>query len=579
MIRLGVVALATLALGLAPPAEAHQRGCATGSPAFRGSFLQPDLGDSWTPAQWRRELRLMRASCQDTLVLQWTADSLEKTAVFPPSLAGYRQSSAHDVVDEALSTADREGIQVWLGLGVNNDWWSKSTYDRAWFQDQVAEAQRIEDDLWRHYRRHRSLRGFYLPFEAWNADEPDAATRATLSTNLGDGLRELAVHAHRTTGLPVMTAPFFNTTFTDGLAHWTDMWRTVLARAPIDVLAPQDGVGAGHAQTGELATWFGATRDVIEQTRPATRLWVDTETYTIADSRPMGINKVLDDMVAVRDAVSGYLSFSFNHYISPQQVNPLYFRTYERWVRAGRRDTAAPAVPGGLSGTGAQAQAVLQWSPAAGDPVGYRVYRDGQFAGAVYDGVTTFSDGCLEGGRTYRYQLASYDAAGNESARSADLAITTSEAPHFGVDLALHQPYTASSEADASYPDSGGTELTDGLGGSLDFFDAAWQGRLTSDPYHFDVDLGTAQPVHEISSRWLQVQSAAIMVPQKVTYSVSSDGETFTAVGDSGSCPTTPDDQVKSYTVTGLQDVNARYVRVAVSPGDAWNFIDEVEVR
>jgi hypothetical protein len=69
------------------------------------------------------------------------------------------------------------------------------------------------------------------------------------------------------------------------------------------------------------------------------------------------------------------------------------------------------------------------------------------------------------------------------------------------------------------------------------------------------------------------------MVPQKVTYSVSSDGETFTTVGDSGSCPTTPADQVKAYTVTGLQDVSARYVRVAVSPGDAWNFTDEVGVR
>ena len=67
-------------------------------PALRGSFLQPALGDAWTLKEWRDEFHYMRDAGLDQMVLQWTADSKEKTTIYPSGVPGYGQNTEHDVV-------------------------------------------------------------------------------------------------------------------------------------------------------------------------------------------------------------------------------------------------------------------------------------------------------------------------------------------------------------------------------------------------------------------------------------------------------------------------------------------------
>src|ERR1039458_10107053 len=62
-------------------------------PSIRGSFLQPALGDAWTLKQWRDEFHYMRDARLDQMVIQWTADSKEKTTIYPSGVAGYTQST------------------------------------------------------------------------------------------------------------------------------------------------------------------------------------------------------------------------------------------------------------------------------------------------------------------------------------------------------------------------------------------------------------------------------------------------------------------------------------------------------
>lgn len=89
-------------------------------------------------------------------------------------------------------------------------------------------------------------------------------------------------------------------------------------------------------------------------------------------------------------------------------------------------DTSAPSVPGNLTGSAASSTRVeLGWS-ASQDNVavtGYRIYRDGSPAGT--SSTTSFADTTVAAGSTHSYAVTAYDAAGNESARSSTVSVTT----------------------------------------------------------------------------------------------------------------------------------------------------------
>ncbi len=92
-------------------------------------------------------------------------------------------------------------------------------------------------------------------------------------------------------------------------------------------------------------------------------------------------------------------------------------------------DTQPPTVPTGLKATTVTGTSVtLLWN-AASDNVGvagYRVYRDGTQFADVPD--LTATDTGLTPQTTYQYAVAAYDANGNVSARSAQVAVTTTGA-------------------------------------------------------------------------------------------------------------------------------------------------------
>ena len=78
------------------------------------------------------------------------------------------------------------------------------------------------------------------------------------------------------------------------------------------------------------------------------QFWADTETF-ISDNEPQPIHSIVNDMRAVQPYVSSYLSFSFNHYMSPQQVNPLYYETYLDYLATGKVEPVRPTTPTDLN--------------------------------------------------------------------------------------------------------------------------------------------------------------------------------------------------------------------------------------
>jgi chitodextrinase len=89
-------------------------------------------------------------------------------------------------------------------------------------------------------------------------------------------------------------------------------------------------------------------------------------------------------------------------------------------------DTTAPSVPTGLSASAAGATLVnLAWAQSTDDVgvAGYRIYRDAVQIGS--SATTSFADTTVLPVSTYSYSVSAFDAAGNESGRSATSTATT----------------------------------------------------------------------------------------------------------------------------------------------------------
>lgn len=542
-------------------------------PFLRGSFLQPALGDAWTLGEWRSEFHYMSKAGLDQMVLQWTADSKEMTTIYPSRLAGY------DVVKRALESADLSGGQVYLGLQTNDDWWTNYIFDQVWLDNEAKVATALADDLWHRYGSHKSLAGWYLGFEVDNVESTPADWG-----NLVAFYQTVGNHLHKLTpGKAIVIAPFFDTQADLSSSQWQAMWEYVLKRSPIDVLALQDGIGAGNATKTQLPEWFSAVRKAISNSRPQMQFWADTETF-IPGYEPMAIRSIVDDMRAEQPYVSSYVSFSFNHYMSPQQVNPLYYETYLSYLGTGKVESVRPTTPTDLTSVALDSHTVrLNWV-ASTDNVGiagYSVLRDGRHAASQRDGTATFADEQLVAGTTYTYRVKAFDAAGNQSGPSNTTTVTTPPPHLYPTNIALGRPYTSIMPADSSYPDTDGVELTDGMIGPIDFTDPAWQGRATAKTYSFTIDLGSEQVIKEIRSDWLQDEGSGIFLPHVVNAAVSTDNVNFTTVGTARK-PLLGDETLSFwYTLTDLSNVNGRYVRIQVSPGPnaEWTFLDEIEVR
>jgi chitodextrinase len=93
-------------------------------------------------------------------------------------------------------------------------------------------------------------------------------------------------------------------------------------------------------------------------------------------------------------------------------------------------DSQAPSVPGGLQGAAASSSRIdLNWNASADNVAvaGYRIRRNGTAVGTTAG--TTFSDTGLSASTSYAYTVAAFDAAGNESAPSGAVNVTTLAAP------------------------------------------------------------------------------------------------------------------------------------------------------
>jgi hypothetical protein len=564
---------------IAPATTADATPICTTTPRIVGSFVQPALIDSMTSTQLTSEFGTLTNACITGQVLQWTADTGLNTTVYPSGLSGYTQSTSTNVVGRLLTAADTAGVTEYLGLGTDSDWWTNYANNTTWLNSQATAANALADDLYSKFSTHASLGGWYIPFEVDNWNFLTSTTWSNMSTFLST----IATHLHTLSpGLPVIIAPFFNTSGGQTSSQWTTMWESILASAPIDVLALQDGVGDGHATTAQLSTWFSATQTAITTSSPSTALWSDSDTYN-PDFTPMSISNVVADLNAESPYVSKIFAFSYDHYDAPSQVPTTYDATYRGYLSSGSVETMAPTTPTSPSATSTGITSIhLSWTASTDNTgvAGYLIYRGGSLVKTTEGTGSTFDDVGLAAGTNYSYTIAAFDGAGNTSAPTSSVNATTSAAPTPvpGL-LSSGKSYTATVAADASYPDTSGTELTNGTTGAAVYTDAAWQGRNTGSPYSFTVDLGATHTVKQLSIDFLQYESVAIYLPSQIAVSTSTNGTSFSSLVTLPKPALSTANQSYTYIAYSLSR-SARYVKFTVTPASsAWSFTDELTVR
>ena len=143
-------------------------------------------------------------------------------------------------------------------------------------------------------------------------------------------------------------------------------------------------------------------------------------------------------------------------------------------------------------------------------------------------------------------------------------------------------------EADEQYPDSYGTELTDGVTGVAvdNFYDQTLSG-YTSSSLNIDVDLGKEfDTIHKFTVAYFSLPTAGISIPGAIYVYASIDGTNWEAINadgndrtfDSMTKPSTQAGTVQVAEISVPEYIKAKYIRFSVNKSGAWIFLDEVSV-
>lgn len=297
---------------------------------IEGSFIQPYLSGSWSLSNFNIEYSYMiNAKVKDHIIWQWTADSKTKTAYYPTKLPGWRQCNSGDPVMDSLQSAKAKGIQVWLGLNNSDDWWNNYANNDAWLTNEFAVAKTIAKELWDRYGSlyKDQIAGFYLSLEVDNVNFQST----TAQDRIKKAYKNITDYIHENMNKPVMISPFFNEKAGQTPTQYAAMWKNILQAAPIDIIALQDGVGAGHCSISTIGKWLSELKNAINEVRPSTSLWSNLETFG-PNNTAAPISKVIDQINAQKKYVKKFTSFSFNHYNSPQQGYMNEYNQYKAYA-------------------------------------------------------------------------------------------------------------------------------------------------------------------------------------------------------------------------------------------------------
>lgn len=231
-----------------------------------------------------------------------------------------------------LAAAERHGMQVWLGLSLDPDYWQGVFDPAASSASNIALMLQLEE----LYGASPALAGYYLPEEI--DDRSFVSERAHGA--MIEYLAAMVEAAHGQVGRPVMVAPYFGMNpNAEAYAAW---WDVTLTSAPVDVIAMQDGVGTRRTTAEQGVPVYRALQPVAAKHGVA--LWSDLEVFEqthgwpVNDlpwrARPATIDSVVEQLGLEAPYVEKFVVFDFTHYMSPRlgAASADLYRAYQAYL-------------------------------------------------------------------------------------------------------------------------------------------------------------------------------------------------------------------------------------------------------
>ncbi|MGC8667653.1 MAG: DUF4434 domain-containing protein [Chthonomonadales bacterium] len=258
-----------------------------------------------TPQQWHRELdALYRAGIRTIILQRLQAGS---TSFLPQS------PHAPDATRIILDYAVHRHMHVFLGLAEDEGWW-RSLLDPDYLARLRQTNIRLAQSLWQRYGRSPAFAGWYIPQEPWDvhAQEDQIIALAAYFADVASACRALSSRK------PVAIAPFFSSILPP--ERFQTLYTQLLARASVDVVMLQDGVGArgwDRDLEARIVPYFAAMRHAC--TANGCELWSDLEIFHNSGNRfvPTNVGRIERQMAAEAPFVSCIAAFDAFHYLSP----------------------------------------------------------------------------------------------------------------------------------------------------------------------------------------------------------------------------------------------------------------------
>lgn len=591
------------------------------SAELNGAFVWLAWNPGWSQARWSEELALMRGIGMNIVITGYSVN--ERVADYPTSLPAL-SASGHNPIEKILTDADAHGMDVYLGLILENAWWSQTS---AAYYDGLAQlSMDVAAELYSLYSTHPSLKGFYLPEEIDNCRFVSETARQTLVQHLlkpvSDYIKTLNPQ------LVFCEAPFYNPSCQQPSDH-AQWWIDTLTEAPnFDLVIPQDGIGArpGVITLEIIEDYFAAYKAACDAT--GRTLWSDLEVFEqvgVMDPPPT-IDRIVSQIETEQPFVERIVIWEWGYVTPHHSIRALDFtENYKRYLSgkeplvnlsAGQPYTLSPAPnapyldsggeltndlapynydaqTGWNSGTtvtvtidlGSEQSGLIDFrawflkdtGSGVQDPASVSAALSSD--GTAYTALGALTPVALDNQSMNPWQLTLASPVSGRYVRfevqRATGWVLCGEVGVFGLQpqlISQGKPYELSSPPHASYPDAGG-ELTD------DDFSYTWAAQIgwvsPAGILSVTLDLETDYTIQRVEAYFLRSDASAVGLPETVTAEVSPNGSDYQWFGElTAESPT--NESVNRFSVTASG--TGRYVCLEIDPGAGWLMLSEIRV-
>lgn len=278
---------------------------------------------AWSQTDWNNYMQDMADIGFEHVITQYSV--YNTAAYYNTNISGYyRVSGLNDPIGKMLSAAGSKGINVYLGLVDDSNWWS-SCKNTTYLANLRDKTKSVIDELWAYYQSYGALKGFYLTPEIDAYTFQNGTDRQNLVNYF---LNPVCNHVKsKSSTMKTVTSPFYTTSYSS--SNYNTWWSYTLYDTPnMDTVALQDGKGAFGYSNSTISTYFNAIKNACSY--QGRSFWANTELFS--GSNPAAITTIAGQIATEDDYTGDFTSFDYTHYLSRMR-NPKSNGLYHDYKR------------------------------------------------------------------------------------------------------------------------------------------------------------------------------------------------------------------------------------------------------